>query len=275
MARIRTIKPEFQQSEQIGRLSREARLTFILLWPFVDDEGRSRAASRMLASVLYPFDDDASTKIDGWLAELEREGLIILYEHEGSSYLQVINWLKHQKIDHPGKSRIPPHSPILANARECSRMLAPDLVPSTVVSRTIGPEAEADASAGESIFGEHLVWLANHSGKSAGSLRSWLGKCCSQYGRPATLTALLELRATSPPPIDPVPYMRRILEGKASLRNGRQKLSPTESTYAGFALALTELDEAEQPRDSRADRDATGALLDAERQPRIAKASGG
>ena len=44
MARIRTIKPEFQNSESIGRLSRDARLTFVLLWPHCDDEGRCRAA---------------------------------------------------------------------------------------------------------------------------------------------------------------------------------------------------------------------------------------
>ena len=56
MPRIRTIKPEFPQSESVGRLSREARLLFLLLFTLVDDAGRSRAASRMLASVLYPYD---------------------------------------------------------------------------------------------------------------------------------------------------------------------------------------------------------------------------
>ena len=32
VARIRTIKPEFPQSESVGRLSRDARLLFILVW---------------------------------------------------------------------------------------------------------------------------------------------------------------------------------------------------------------------------------------------------
>ena len=41
MARIRTIKPEFPQSETIGKLSREARLLFIQLWTLADDEGMS------------------------------------------------------------------------------------------------------------------------------------------------------------------------------------------------------------------------------------------
>lgn len=107
MARIRTIKPEFPQSESMGRVSRDARLLFILLWPISDDHGRTRAASRMLASLLFPYDEDAPKLIDGWLGELEREGCIVRYEVDGSSYLQVTKWLKHQKIDKPSKPQHP------------------------------------------------------------------------------------------------------------------------------------------------------------------------
>jgi hypothetical protein len=136
MARIRTIKPEFPQSESMGRVSREARLLFIMLWTIVDDAGRTRAASRMLASVLYPYDDDAKKHIGAWLGELEREGCIRLYEVEGASYLQIENWLDHQKIDKPSKSRLPePSSRNLDNIREDSptsrEPSTTDLVPST------------------------------------------------------------------------------------------------------------------------------------------------
>jgi len=138
VSRIRTIKPEFQQSESMGRVSRDARLLFIELWTLADDEGRSRASSRMLASLLFPFDDDAPSLIEGWLKELEREQCIHRYSMEGTTYLQVQNWEKHQKIDHPAKSRLPPppdKTEILANPRELSRSLAPDLVPRTIVPR--------------------------------------------------------------------------------------------------------------------------------------------
>jgi hypothetical protein len=123
MARIRSIKPELPQSESMGRVSRDARLLFILIWTLCDDEGRTRAASRMLASLLFPYDDDAPTLVDGWLAELARERCIVLYQHEGSSYLQVCKWLNHQKIDKPSRSKIPAFdesSRILANPREVS-----------------------------------------------------------------------------------------------------------------------------------------------------------
>lgn len=124
MARIRSIKPEFPLSETTGRLSREARLLFIQLWTIVDDEGRTRAASRMLASLLYPYDDDARALIEEWLGELEQEKCIVRYEVDGAVYLEITNWLKHQKIDHPSKSRLP-------SPREGSRILVPDLGPRT------------------------------------------------------------------------------------------------------------------------------------------------
>ena len=123
MARIRTIKPEFPQSESMGNVSREARLTFIMLWTLADDEGRLRGNSRMLASLLFPYDKDASDLIDGWLAELEKEGCILPYKNGKDSYMQLCNWLIHQKIDKPSKSKILPpteQSRILANPREVS-----------------------------------------------------------------------------------------------------------------------------------------------------------
>lgn len=114
MARIRTMKPEFPQSESMGRISRDARLLFLQLWTICDDEGRTRADSRMLASLLYPYDDgeDGHVKttrreIETWLEELEREACIVRYMADGNAYLQVCNWLKHQKIDKPTRSKIP------------------------------------------------------------------------------------------------------------------------------------------------------------------------
>jgi hypothetical protein len=136
VGRIRTIKPEFPQSETIGSLSRDARLLFIQLWTLVDDDGRARANSRMLASLLYPYDSDARDLIDGWLAELGEKDCVRLYEVDGAHYLEIPNWLKHQKVDHSKPSKLPPY---VANNREQSRSIAPD-------PRIIGPIEEAKAS---------------------------------------------------------------------------------------------------------------------------------
>lgn len=124
MARIRTIKPEFPQSESMGRVSRDARLLFVELWTICDDHGRARAHSRMLASLLFPYDDDAGSLMPGWLKELEDEGCIRVYEAGGSQYLQVVGWSKHQKIDRPSNPQFPPPddepSRALASIRESS-----------------------------------------------------------------------------------------------------------------------------------------------------------
>src|SRR5262245_47324676 len=118
MARIRSIKPEFPQSETIGRLSRDARLLFIQLWTIADDFGRTRAASRLLASLLYPYDDDARELLPAWLVELEDSGHVRLYEFNGCEYLEISNWLKHQKIDHPTPSKLPEFRETFARPRE-------------------------------------------------------------------------------------------------------------------------------------------------------------
>lgn len=117
MARIRTIKPEFPQSESMGRVSRESRLCFVLLWTLADDSGRLRGNSRMLASLLYPYDDDAKKHIDGWLEQLSSEGCITRYEVDGTSYISIDNWASHQKIDKPSASKLPAPE----NIREDSR----------------------------------------------------------------------------------------------------------------------------------------------------------
>jgi hypothetical protein len=77
----------------------------------------------MLASLLYPYDDDVPSLISGWLDELEREHCVQRYEVNGDSYIEVCNWLNHQKIDRPSKSKIPPFdesSRTLASPREDS-----------------------------------------------------------------------------------------------------------------------------------------------------------
>lgn len=109
MGRIRSIKPEFPQSESMGRVSREARLCFVLLWTMADDEGRLRGNAALLASLLYPYDAaEAARHMPKWISELEREGCVTPYRVGADSYVQITNWRSHQKIDKPMPSKIPP-----------------------------------------------------------------------------------------------------------------------------------------------------------------------
>ena len=115
--RIRTIKPEFWESESLGTVSRDARLLFIGLFTCCDDSGRTRASSRLLASRLFPYDEDSIRLLPGWLKELEQKKCIRLYEVDGQSYLDIPNWLKHQKIDKPSKSKLPEFESVREDSR--------------------------------------------------------------------------------------------------------------------------------------------------------------
>jgi len=108
MPRIRTIKPEFWTDKKIIRLSRDARLFFIGLWNFADDNGVLEADPLQLKALIFPVDPDIGIEeIEKFLAELEKFELIKTYEVNGTSYIWIKNFRKHQKIDRPRKSNLP------------------------------------------------------------------------------------------------------------------------------------------------------------------------
>lgn len=213
MARIRSIKPEFPQSESIGHLSRDARLLFIQLWTLVDDSGRARAASRMLASLLYPYDDDAPELIDGWLSELEDEHMVRRYVVDGSTYLEITNWQKHQKIDKPSPSRLPSFddgSALVESPREPSRALATDLGPRTLdhgprIEDAASNDAPSDVKAPDAeLFDRGKKVL----GKSAGGMIAGLLK--AKGGSVPLARAAIEQASTKENPRE---YIGRIING--------------------------------------------------------------
>jgi len=108
MGRIRTIKPELPQDERVGRVSREARLCWLLCFTLADDEGRFRAHPSLLAGTLYPYDGLKPSTVAGWMDELGEAGLLIRYQDtDGQEYAEIHNWRKHQFIPHPANSRLP------------------------------------------------------------------------------------------------------------------------------------------------------------------------
>lgn len=107
MARIRTVKPDFWTSEDVAAVSRNARLLFIGLLNFADDEGNGSASSKGLKMKVFPGDADVTpAKIETWLRELDLE-LIGLYGAEGKQYYHVMKW-GHQKINRPQPAKYPP-----------------------------------------------------------------------------------------------------------------------------------------------------------------------
>ena len=104
MARIRTIKPDFWTDEKVVELSAFARLLFIGLWNFADDEGRMECSPKRIKMQILPAD---SAEVPRLLDELRRFDLIDIYTVDGVEYLQVQGFAKHQKIDKRSTSKYP------------------------------------------------------------------------------------------------------------------------------------------------------------------------
>lgn len=107
MARIRTIKPEFCTSTQVVECSRNARLLFVLMWMFCDDNGIHPANAKQLRMECFPGDDDmTSDVVQGLVDELKQQQLLTEFENDGARYLSVTGW-KHQRIDKPQPGKYP------------------------------------------------------------------------------------------------------------------------------------------------------------------------
>lgn len=101
MSRIRTVKPEFWTSEQVISCSPIARLLFIGLWSFCDDNGVHPASYIRLKAEVFPADSFNTHEIKQWISELINNKLIREYMIDAKAYWIVTGWKQHQRIDKP------------------------------------------------------------------------------------------------------------------------------------------------------------------------------
>ena len=112
MARIRTIKPDFWTDEKITECSCCARLLFIGLWNFADDNGNLQRSSKKIRMQVFPSDN---FDIEPLVSELITHGLLIEYQVGGDNYLHIKNFRRHQVINRPSASSIP-HCPLIEDS---------------------------------------------------------------------------------------------------------------------------------------------------------------
>lgn len=116
MARIRTIKPEFWQDEDIALLDAQVQLLAIGLLNHADDEGYFKAHPALIKAVVFPYADN-SLNIHGMLTELSNVGYLRLFEgSDRKKYGEVIGFSKHQKVNRPTPSKIKGLEPITDNS---------------------------------------------------------------------------------------------------------------------------------------------------------------
>jgi len=121
MPRKRIIDPEYWSDEEVGSWTVEARLFYIGLWNFADDEGFLKAHPLLLKSQIFPYD----TKLNIDQLKTIISNKVYWYEINGQQYGQIINFLKHQRIDRPSKSHIP--RPLYEDSTNTRRPLTPEV----------------------------------------------------------------------------------------------------------------------------------------------------
>lgn len=111
--RIRTIKPELLEDARVARLSSDAFRLFIAMLLLADDHGGLRADIMYLRSqVFWGREEVTSSQVGSALHELassspKARAMVELYEVRGQFYAHILGWEKHQKVNHPGRNRVP------------------------------------------------------------------------------------------------------------------------------------------------------------------------
>lgn len=102
MARIRTIKPEFWVDDAMVELSPWARLLFIALLNFVDDEGLIEYKPKRIKMQVFPAD---SVSVQGELDALIESSRLEVVSSDQGNLLHVVNFRRHQAINRPTPTR--------------------------------------------------------------------------------------------------------------------------------------------------------------------------
>lgn len=93
MPRARNIKHAFFTNDELAELSVSARLLFIGLWTLADREGKLIDKPKRIKAQLFPYDN---LSIDSLLSDLHAAGFIVRYRVCNETYIQVVNFNKHQ-----------------------------------------------------------------------------------------------------------------------------------------------------------------------------------
>jgi hypothetical protein len=101
MARIRTVKPEFWFDEKLAPADLVTRFVFLGIISMADDFGRLLDNVKQIDAFVFPDTPETSREA---LANLSRMGRIRRgATSSGQRVIQIVNWEKHQKVDHPNR----------------------------------------------------------------------------------------------------------------------------------------------------------------------------
>jgi hypothetical protein len=94
------IKPEFWEDSKIAKLSDKAKLLFIALWNFADDEGYLAYDNDWIRVKCFAY--EKNIEIGSFMDEILSNELIV----SQNGVIRIKNFLKHQKIKKPSPSTL-------------------------------------------------------------------------------------------------------------------------------------------------------------------------
>jgi hypothetical protein len=96
--RARNLKPGFFKNELLGSVDPLISILFAGLWGIADREGRLEDRPLRICAELFPYRRAVTeTKVDAFLGWLHEHGFIVRYQLSGKSYIQINEFLKHQR----------------------------------------------------------------------------------------------------------------------------------------------------------------------------------
>jgi hypothetical protein len=106
MGRIRSIKPEFTQDEELSSLPAETHLLAAGLLCYSDDDGYFNANHGLVKAAIFPL-RESSLSIHDILTQLANIGFIRLgTAADGKHYGHVVKFTEHQRVNRPTPSKI-------------------------------------------------------------------------------------------------------------------------------------------------------------------------
>jgi hypothetical protein len=116
MARARNIKPAFFSNDLLAEIEPLGRLLFIGLWTIADFKGDIEWREKRIKAQVLPYDN---CDVKDIAINLDKLGFIRFYSDNGTTYINIINFTKHQnphKNEREKGSEIPAYTELMRQA---------------------------------------------------------------------------------------------------------------------------------------------------------------
>lgn len=97
MANRRMLAKSISVSDEVAALSNFAALLFSWMIPHTDDYGIISGSAGRVGALVVPRRNKSEAEVESALEEMRAVGLIVRYVRDGKSYLQLVNFDRHQQ----------------------------------------------------------------------------------------------------------------------------------------------------------------------------------